>query len=90
MFVAITVANSLESICVPIKWVNQVYLTESANNGVNCAQPHVFFFSPNIAKSADFNQSIAAHFNPTRDGCYYGHINKYFGEFIFSPVNYSL
>lgn len=80
MFVAVTIENSLENIVVGIKWLKQICLADSANDGVNPAQSHLLFYSVDKTKHANFELPLRVYFDPNADGCYLARINKHFGK----------
>lgn len=80
MFAVVTLEHSKINLVVPVKWINQLNLSDHVNLGVNCAEKHIVFYSRDAGKSADFKLPISNLFEVDEDGCYLARLNKYFGK----------
>lgn len=81
MFAVITLEKSLDVVVVPVEWIKGFDLVNSVNDGINCSEPHVVYWSRDDQMPPNFFMPIMTRFNYIDRGCFSARLNKFFGKF---------
>lgn len=81
MFVEVVIERSKEHFVVPIEWVNGLQLAKSVQDGINCNDVCLAFYSKDKTKPSDFGSFVQEKFNENVDCCYIVRPVRYFCKY---------
>lgn len=79
MFAVVLLIDVKKNVVVPIDWINNLDLSDTANNGINSSAALTVFYTNNLKTTANFLSPLRTVFVPDEPARYKAQIKKLFG-----------